>query len=150
MRKLGYGCFLFVLIAVFTNCQAAKGTSGNGGGTPPSTPPQTATLTVTVSGPGSGTVTSQPKGINCPTSCKATFNQGTKVTLTSTAGGGSGLGSWSGACSGSASTCTITLNSNQTVTATFRNGDISLINHIVILLQENRSFDHYFGHLPDY
>jgi phospholipase C len=95
-------------------------------------------------------VTSQPKGIDCPATCKATFNQGTKITLTSTPGGGSGLDSWSGACSGSASTCAITLNSNQTVTATFRKGDISLINHIVILLQENRSFDHYFGHLPDY
>ncbi|HLX77186.1 MAG TPA: alkaline phosphatase family protein [Terriglobales bacterium] len=150
MRKIGYTCFLFLLLAVFTNCQAAKGSSGNGGGTTPPTPPQTATLTVTVSGPGSGTVTSEPKGINCPTGCQATFNQGTKITLTSTPGGGSGLDSWSGACSGSASTCTITLNSNQTVGASFRKGDVSLINHIVILLQENRSFDHYFGHLPDY
>src|SRR6266566_5515452 len=29
-------------------------------------------------------------------------------------------------------------------------GDITAINHIIILLQENRSMDHYFGHLPDY
>ena len=29
-------------------------------------------------------------------------------------------------------------------------GDITSINHIIILLQENRTMDHYFGHLPDY
>ncbi|MGE5204744.1 MAG: alkaline phosphatase family protein [Chlamydiota bacterium] len=108
------------------------------------------TLTVKVSGGGSGTVTSQPKGINCPTSCTASFSQGIKVTLTATPGSGSGLDLWGGACSGSVPTCSLTLNSNQTVSASFHKSDIALINHIVILLQENRSFDHYFGHLADY
>ena len=29
-------------------------------------------------------------------------------------------------------------------------GDITAVNHIVFMLEENRSFDHYFGHLNDY
>jgi phospholipase C len=38
------------------------------------------------------------------------------------------------------------------VTATFAQAahDITAIKHIIIVTQENRSFDHYFGHLPDY
>jgi phospholipase C len=52
-------------------------------------------------------------------------------------------------------TCQLTLSSGQnvTVSATFvqsSSPDISSINHIIVMLQENRSFDHYFGHLPDY
>ena len=149
MRKLGYSCFLALLLTFFSNCQGVRGNSGgnNGTGTPPPTP-QTATLTVSASG--SGGITSKPKGINCPTTCSASFKQGTKVTLTATAGSGAALDSWGGACSGSSPTCAFTLNSNQTVSASFRGADISLINHVIILLQENRSFDHYFGHLADY
>ena len=152
MRKLGYCCLLFLLLVIFTNCQAARGnSSGGNGGTPPPPPPsQTETLTINMSGTGSGTVTSKPTGINCPGTCKATFNQGTKITLTATPGSNSSLDSWSGACTGSSSTCTITLNSNQTATASFHQANISVINHVIILLQENRSFDHYFGHLSDY
>jgi phospholipase C len=146
MRRLGYSCLLLSLIAVFTSCQAAKGNSGSSGGTAP----QTVTLTVSLSGAGSGSVTSQPQGINCPSSCSASFAQGTQVTLNASAGSGAALDNWGGACSGAKSSCTLTLNSNQTVSASFRKANISLINHIVILLQENRSFDHYFGHLADY
>ena len=148
MRKLIYSCFLALLLALFSNCQGVSGNSGgSNGGTPPP-PPQTANLTVNVSG--TGNVTSKPKGINCPTTCKASFNQGTKVTLTATPGSGSSQSSWSGACSGNASACTITLNSDQTTSVSFGKADISLINHVIILLQENRSFDHYFGHLGEY
>ena len=148
MRKLIYSCFLALLLALFSNCQGVSGNSGgSNGGTPPP-PPQTANLTVNVSG--TGNVTSKPKGINCPTTCKASFNQGTKVTLTATPGSGSSQSSWSGACSGNASTCTITLNSDQMTSVSFGKADISLINHVIILLQENRSFDHYFGHLGEY
>jgi phospholipase C len=147
MRKLFYGCFLAVLLAVLSSCQGVSGNSGgSNGGNPP--PPQTATLTVKVSG--TGNVTSKPKGINCPTTCNASFNQGTKITLTATPGSGSAVDSWGALCSGNSSTCTFTLNSNQTVSAAFRTANISLINHVIILLQENRSFDHYFGHLADY
>jgi hypothetical protein len=77
------------------------------------------TLAVTVTG--SGTVTSTPTGINCPTTCTATFPAGTKVTLTPKAASTSVFTSWAGGgCTGTAA-CTITLTSSQTVTATFGN-----------------------------
>ncbi|HLK32110.1 MAG TPA: alkaline phosphatase family protein [Terriglobales bacterium] len=44
-------------------------------------------------------------------------------------------------------------NQGSKVTATFAPAqahDITAINHIIVLLQENRSLDHYFGHLADY
>ncbi|HSB74806.1 MAG TPA: alkaline phosphatase family protein, partial [Terriglobales bacterium] len=145
MHKLACAGLLFLSLAVFTSCQAAKGNSGNSGGTPPS---QTATLTVTVSG--NGSVTSKPQGINCPKACKASFDLGTQITLTATPASGTAMGGWSGACSGKGSTCSLTLNKNQSASVSFGSGDISSINHIVILLQENRSFDHYFGHLSEY
>lgn len=148
MRKLFYTCFLAVLLAVLTNCQGVSGNNGGGNGGNPPPPPQTATLTVKVSGTGS--VTSKPNGVNCPTTCNASFSQGAKITLTATPGSGSAVDSWSAPCSGSSPSCTFTLNSNQTVSASFRKADISRINHVIILLQENRSFDHYFGHLADY
>jgi hypothetical protein len=77
------------------------------------------TLTVSKTGSGSGTVTSNPGGINCGSTCAASFTAGTSVTLTATASAGSTFTGWSGGgCSGTA-TCTVTLNANTTVTATF-------------------------------
>jgi len=76
------------------------------------------TLSVAVTG--SGTVTSAPAGINCPTTCTATFPAGTKVTLTPKAASDSAFTAWTGGgCTGTAA-CTIALNSSQTVTATFQ------------------------------
>jgi len=46
--------------------------------------PNTYTLTVNKSGNGSGTVTSNPAGINCGTACSANFTSGASVTLTAT------------------------------------------------------------------
>jgi len=52
--------------------------------------------------------------------------------------------------------CQLPLTGGQSVSvsATFAQApppqDITAINHIIVLLQENRSFDHYFGHLPDF
>jgi phospholipase C len=151
MRIFAYIGLLLIGLAMFSGCQAAKGNSSNNGpSNPPTPPPQKATLTISLSGSGSGAVTSSPKGINCPSTCKATFKQGTKVTLTAAPGNGAAMDSWSGACAGNAPTCAITLKGNQTVTASFRKADITQINHIVVMAQENRSFDHYFGHLADY
>jgi len=78
----------------------------------------TYTLMVSLAGTGSGTVTSNPAGINCGTSCSASFNGGTQVTLTATPAAGSAFAGWSGACSGTG-TCQLTLNANASVTATF-------------------------------
>jgi len=107
-------------------------------------------LSVTVTGSGVGTVTSTPAGINCPTTCNANFASGSMVTLTATVTTG-GFGGWSGACSGMNLTCTVNMGASaQTVTATFNPPGITSINHIIFMLQENRSFDHYLGHLNDY
>ena len=49
------------------------------------------------------------------------------------------------------STCTLTLSASQQVTATFNPAtNVSVLNHIIFLAQENRSFDHYFGALRGY
>lgn len=87
-------------------------------------PPATSRLTVNKSGPSHGTVTSNPAGINCGTSCGSApydYAQNTSVTLTATAASGYTFSSWSGdACAGSASpTCTVTMNAAKTVTANF-------------------------------
>lgn len=72
------------------------------------------TLSVVVAG--TGTVTSNPVGINCGATCTASFNKGTSVTLTAT---GAGFTGWSGGgCSGTG-TCLVTLNTDTTVTAGF-------------------------------
>jgi phospholipase C len=104
------------------------------------------TLTVTPSGTGTGTITSTPAGINCGTTCSATFNTGSQVTLTATPSANSYLVDWTGACSGYSS-CVVTLNSSESVGATINTWPID---HIIFLAQENRSFDHYFGALREY
>jgi hypothetical protein len=81
------------------------------------------TLTVTkasVLGVANGTVTSSPAGINCGSTCSATWDGGTSVTLTATPDPLSVFVGWSGGgCSGTG-TCTVTLEANTTVTASFR------------------------------
>ncbi len=82
-------------------------------------PPPPVQLTVSKSGAGSGTVTSAPAGINCGTTCAASFPAGSQVTLSAAAASGSSFGGWSGGgCSGTA-TCVVTLSAATTVTATF-------------------------------
>ncbi len=80
------------------------------------------TLTVTVAAGGTGTVTSNPTGINCPGTCSKAFPPGTQVTLTETAGTNSFFGGWTGACSGTNS-CTVTMNKAESVGATFAPGE---------------------------
>ena len=109
---------------------------------------------VTVSISGNGTVTSNPAGINCPTTCSAGFNSGSSVTLTASPASGSTFSGFSGACTGTTCQMTPASGQNANVTATFattaQKQDLSAINHVIVMLQENRSFDEYFGHLPDY
>src|SRR6267142_1160282 len=76
------------------------------------------TLQVTRQGTGSGTVSSGDGSINCGSTCSASFNSGTMVTLTATPAAGSRFDGWGGACSGTAA-CVVTMNSAQTVSATF-------------------------------
>ncbi|MBK7001892.1 MAG: DUF1566 domain-containing protein [Rhodoferax sp.] len=81
-------------------------------------PLPTVTLNVTRAGTGAGTVMSAPSGINCGTSCSATFASGTSVILTATAVAGSTFTGWSGACTGTGS-CVVSMTAAKSVTATF-------------------------------
>ncbi len=107
-----------------------------------------ASVTVTVAGGGTGTVTSSPAGINCPTTCSASFMQGTQVTLSETPGAGYTFAGWSGACTGT-SGCSLTVTAQNLVTASF-GATLQSVNHIIFFAQENRSFDHYFGYMRQY
>ena len=108
------------------------------------------TVTVTEAGKGTGTVTSSPTGINCPTTCSASFTQSTQVTLSEAPGTNSTFAGWSGACTGTA-TCSITVTAAESVTATFSPGNpYAALNHIILFAQENRSLDHYFGAMLGY
>lgn len=58
------------------------------------------TITVLKEGTGSGTVSSDPPGIDCGEDCVAGYDPGTVVTLTVNVDGSSSIGNWGGACSG--------------------------------------------------
>ena len=71
----------------------------NGNGKP--TPPTVIKHTLSITKPTGGTITSNPGDINCggeSTACKASFNKGTKVTLTAQADAEYSPGDWQGAC----------------------------------------------------
>jgi len=76
-------------------------------------------LTIVKSGTGSGTVTSNPTGINCGTTCAYQFASGTNVTLTATPDASSTFSGWLGGATGSGSTVTVTMNSDTIVEAVF-------------------------------
>jgi len=79
----------------------------------------TAKLTASISGAGSGGVTSAPSGINFSFgSQNYDFSLGTSVTLTATPTNGSTFSGWGGDCSGTG-TCTVVMNSAKSVSATF-------------------------------
>lgn len=81
--------------------------------------PPTYILTVTKTG--SGTITSNPSGINCGIDCSEEYDQGTQVTLTAIPSSSYIFSEWGGTCSGldPDSPCIINMNSNQEATATF-------------------------------
>jgi hypothetical protein len=66
-----------------------------------------------------GTVTSNPSGINCGSTCSANYDSGKLVTLTVSANSGYTFTGWSGGgCSG-IGTCTVTMNAATSVTANY-------------------------------
>jgi hypothetical protein len=92
---------------------------GAGGTVLQSVKAATHVLAIAAQGTGSGTVTSDPSGINCGSTCSASFTRRTAVTLSAAPATGSTFAGWSGGgCSGTG-TCTVTINSDITVTATF-------------------------------
>src|SRR4051794_28468600 len=99
---------------------------------PPAPPPPQYTLSVTVEGqtnpndltgllgPGSGTVTSAPAGIDCGADCSESYVEGTSVTLTAQPDSSSSFSGWSGdGCSGTDPTCTVPMSMARAVKATF-------------------------------
>lgn len=76
-------------------------------------------LSVTKTGIGSGSVKSQPTGINCGTDCTENFLENTKVTLIAKADKGKKFVAWSGGCSGKKTTCQTTLSETKSVSAEF-------------------------------
>jgi hypothetical protein len=77
------------------------------------------TYSLSVATQGSGSVESSPAGIQCPTTCVASYTEGTQVTLTAKPAAGWRFGSWSGACTGSGA-CAVTLSAPRSVGATFQ------------------------------
>jgi alpha-tubulin suppressor-like RCC1 family protein len=91
---------------------------GNSGSTT-LTVTQQLTLAVIKQGDGLGTVTSNPAGITCGSTCSASFTSDTPVTLTATPGPDSIFTGWTGCDSVSGATCTVTTSATRTVTAIF-------------------------------
>lgn len=81
-------------------------------------PPPTSTFALTVSTSGPGSVTSTPAGIDCGTTCKATFPAGATVVLSQAAAAGSIFSGWGGACTGQGA-CSVTISADTSVTAAF-------------------------------
>src|SRR5437762_13439412 len=102
------------------------------------------TLNVTEAGGGTGTVASNPPGINCPTTYSATFQPASHVTLTATPDTGFTSTGWTGDCTRTGS-CDVTANSGGWVTAPF-GASLQSLSHMVIIVQENRALDHSLGH----
>lgn len=77
------------------------------------------TLTASRRGSASGTVTSQPAGIDCGSTCTAAFGAGASVVLQATPAAGATFAGWSGACSGTNPSCAVTMTVGRNVVATF-------------------------------
>jgi hypothetical protein len=77
------------------------------------------TLSVEKTGTGIGTVTSGPSGIDCGSTCNASFSEGTVVTLTAMADSNSAFISWTGCESVNGNVCTITLTEQVSLIAIF-------------------------------
>jgi hypothetical protein len=72
-----------------------------------------------VSTSGSGSVASQPAGINCGTACSALFAASTTVTLTATPAAGQVFSAWSGDCAGATPVCSLQMIGNKSAQAIF-------------------------------
>jgi PKD repeat protein len=76
-------------------------------------------LGVARTGSGSGTVISEPSGIECGGMCSYAFGEREKVKLTENPQPGSAFAGWSGACSGREATCEVMMSEAREVNARF-------------------------------
>ncbi|HEX5927892.1 MAG TPA: hypothetical protein VFY48_00695 [Solirubrobacterales bacterium] len=74
---------------------------------------------LTVVKSGLGTVTSNPTGIQCGSTCEKAFASGTEVTLTATPSPGYVFTGWPGTGCGGTGACTVSMETDVTVTARF-------------------------------
>ncbi len=84
--------------------------------------PSQAPQAMTVSVIGSGSVTSTPAGISCPSDCAESFAYGTPVVLSATPAAGWAFTGWSGDCAGTG-VCNLTMVQGYAATATFGPAD---------------------------
>ncbi|QPF73471.1 hypothetical protein G8A07_11430 [Roseateles sp. DAIF2] len=82
-------------------------------------PQPTSSFALTVAVTGNGKVSSQPAGIDCGSSCSATYAAATQVVLTAAPAQGQVLQAWGGACAGTSAACTVTMSEARNVTAAF-------------------------------
>lgn len=103
------------------------------------------TLSVSKTGTGSGSVTSDPVGINCGSTCSFAFTKDTVVTLTASPATGSTFAGWSGVCTGIGN-CQVTMNESTSVTASFTATEYSLSitsAHGTVVKNPNKTTYHY-------
>jgi Right handed beta helix region/Divergent InlB B-repeat domain len=81
---------------------------------------------LTVTRTGGGTISSAPAGIDCGTSCGASFTAGTRVTLTASPAAGWVFTAWSGGGCAGTSPCALTLTTATTVGATFSPAPVTI------------------------
>jgi hypothetical protein len=87
---------------------------------PPIYPTPHASLMVAIS-KGHGSISSDPVGIDCGSTCSYNFTKKTKVRLTATPAAGMKFNGWSGGgCSGKKPTCTVSLKKNVRIKAKFK------------------------------
>lgn len=102
-----------LLVAVLAACGTVQSTS------PDAADDAEGMVMLTVTPTGHGTITSAPAGINCGTTCSASFPAGTMVMLIETPDAGATFTGWSGAgCSGMG-TCVVTVTTVTSVGAMF-------------------------------
>jgi hypothetical protein len=93
-------------ILFLVGCGSSASSSTTESVPPAPTTESTPAHEVTVAVDGTGTVTSDPPGIACPGTCTASFEEGTRVTLTIAAAEGWQLEKWSG-CDAKGEHCTL-------------------------------------------
>ena len=81
---------------------------------------KTVELTVILEGSGSGQVSSDPAGIDCPTDCSEAYKKNTQIVLSAQPDTGSVFSGWGGDCSGTGD-CSIKLKADTNVSANFTN-----------------------------
>ncbi|CAB4346194.1 unannotated protein [freshwater metagenome] len=98
---------------------SARGAAVSAAGGPASVAVSQYELRVSKSGSGTGTVKSEPAGIDCGSACTRSFWEAQRVTLSATPSDGAKFTGWSGDCTGSAASCTVTMSQARSVTANF-------------------------------